>query len=299
MAWSGRSPPIRWSSRSAGIGYRVFVSPSVISTATAGRPAAAPHVPPRPRGPAGAVRLPDVRGARVLQPAADGDRGRAQGRDGDRGLAADRRPPARDPAAGPGGAGVDPGHRQEAGRADHLRAQGEGVRGGRGGRLRGRVERVEGEVVGTAGPRLLAGRGARGVAAGAQRPAVGAGLEERVKAALRTLLGTRLACRASPRRALPSRRLLTGCASGCPRPCSRGRSWRPTATWSSSRPGRRRITCSGRSAGRARRAAAGAQRRPRAVKAREGDVVDRGYRPDGTWSCAASHGHGHVGRSPR
>ena len=48
------------------------------------RPAQAPHAPPRPRGPAGAVRLPDGRGARVLQPAPDRDRRRAEGRPGDR-----------------------------------------------------------------------------------------------------------------------------------------------------------------------------------------------------------------------
>ena len=70
-----------------------------------GRPAQAPHLPPRPRGPAGAVRLPDARGARVLQPAPHGDRRRAQGRAGHRRLPAHRRPPARDPPAGPGGAG--------------------------------------------------------------------------------------------------------------------------------------------------------------------------------------------------
>ena len=56
---------------------------------------------------------------------------------------------------------------------------------------RGRVAaRVRGRGRGGApGARLLAGRGARGVADGARRtPDVGVGLEERVKAALRSLL---------------------------------------------------------------------------------------------------------------
>ena len=57
-----------------------------------------------------------------------------EGGAGDRRLAPDGRPPARDPAAGPGGARVDPGHRQEARRAGDLRAQGEGRGGGGGGR---------------------------------------------------------------------------------------------------------------------------------------------------------------------
>ena len=74
-----------------GIGYRVFAAPAIIASAAAGRPAQAPHVPPRPRGPAGAVRVPLGRGARVLQPAADRDRRRAEGRAGDR-RAAGRRP---------------------------------------------------------------------------------------------------------------------------------------------------------------------------------------------------------------
>ena len=47
-------------------------------------PAQALHAPPRPRGPAGAVRLPHRRGARLLRAAPDGHRRRAQGRPGDR-----------------------------------------------------------------------------------------------------------------------------------------------------------------------------------------------------------------------
>ena len=57
-----------------------------------------------------------------------------------------------------------------------------GVGGGLGG---GGLERVRGRGRRRApGARLLAGRGARGVAARPQDPAVGPGLEERVKAAL-------------------------------------------------------------------------------------------------------------------
>ena len=85
-----------------GIGYRVFAAPADPRHGDAGRPAEAPHVPPRPRGPAGAVRLPDGGGARVLQPAADRERRRTQGRPGDRRLAPDRRPPAGDHDRRPG-----------------------------------------------------------------------------------------------------------------------------------------------------------------------------------------------------
>ena len=82
-----------------------------------------------------------------------------------------RGPPARDPPAGPGGPRLDPGDRQEARRADHLRAQGEGLGGGRRGGLRGRGhDRVGGRGRGGApGAGLLARRGARGVPAGARR----------------------------------------------------------------------------------------------------------------------------------
>ena len=76
-------------------------------------------------------------------------------------------PPARDHGPGPGRARRHPGDRQEARRADHLRAQGEGHRGRRlglravragGGRERGRDRRR------APGARLFAGGGARGVA---------------------------------------------------------------------------------------------------------------------------------------
>ena len=128
-----------------GIGYRVFAAPAVLATAQPGWPDQAPHLPPRPRGPAGAVRVPDDRGARLLQPAPDGDRRRAEGGPGDRRLAPDAGPPARDHGPGPGRPRLDPRDRQEAGRADHLRAQGEG-RGRRDrrparGRVRGRRRR--------------------------------------------------------------------------------------------------------------------------------------------------------------
>ena len=101
-------------------------------------------------------------------------------------------PPARDHAAGPGGARVDPGDRQEARRADHLRAQGEGGRGR--GRGAGSAARC-----GAAWPRARSSPRSRRSATRWRRRArrrgrargpgaVGAGLEERVKAALRTLL---------------------------------------------------------------------------------------------------------------
>ena len=53
------------------------------------------------------------------------------------GSRADGRPPARDPPAGPGGPRLDPRDRQEARRAGHLRAQGEGGRGRDRGRRHG------------------------------------------------------------------------------------------------------------------------------------------------------------------
>ena len=109
-----------------GIGYRVFASPAILSTTRARFDAQAPHVPPRPRGPAGALRLPIGGGAGVLHAAADRDRRRPEGGPRDRRVAPHGRPPARDHGPGPGRARVDPGHRQEARRADHLRAQGEG-----------------------------------------------------------------------------------------------------------------------------------------------------------------------------
>ena len=53
-----------------GIGYQVFVAPSVVGVGLAVVEAQAAHVPRRPRGPAGALRLPDARGARLLHAAA-------------------------------------------------------------------------------------------------------------------------------------------------------------------------------------------------------------------------------------
>ena len=87
---------------------------------------------------------------------------------------------------------ADPGHRQEARRAGHLRAQGEG----RGGRRRGRriggragAEATEGEVVAALqalGYSLSEAREASRLAIA--ETGVGSSLEDRVKAALRTLL---------------------------------------------------------------------------------------------------------------
>ncbi len=128
--------------------------------------AQAAHLPPGPRGPAGAVRVPHRRGARVLQPAADRDRRGAEGGARDRRLAADRRPPARDHGPGPGGARVDPGDRQEARRADHLRAQGEGRRG-----RRRAVSGVAASADGSARPRARSSRRSRRSATRWPRPA--------------------------------------------------------------------------------------------------------------------------------
>ena len=179
-----------------GIGYRVFASPAILSTAAPGSTAQAPHVPPRPRGPAGAVRVPLDGGARVLHAAADGDRRRPEGGARDRRVAPDGRPPARDHGPGPGGAGVDPRHRQEAGRADHLRAQGEGRRG------RDCCEPRRGSPA-SAQPRARSWPRSRRSATRWRRPAKRRGrpladgrrsastLEERVKAALRASLSCR------------------------------------------------------------------------------------------------------------
>ena len=173
-----------------GIGYRVFTAPAVLSIAPPGSTLKL-HTYHLVREDQQALFGFRTRGgARVLQPAAHGHGRRAQGRAGDRRVAADGGPPARDPPAGPGGPRVDPGDRQEARRADHLRAQGEGLGGGRRrGLVRGRRDGSEGEVVAA----LQALGYSLGEAREASRLAlndatVGAGLEERVKAALRTLL---------------------------------------------------------------------------------------------------------------
>ncbi len=126
---SERSPPTRWSSRSAG---------SAIGSSPRRRPR---HGAARRARSSCTRSTSSARTSRRCtasataeelgsSPAADRDRRRAEGRPGDRGSAADRRPAAGDHGPGPGRAGRDPGHRQEARRADHLRAQGEG-RGGR------------------------------------------------------------------------------------------------------------------------------------------------------------------------
>ena len=86
-----------------GIGYRVFAAPAILAVGPARQGPQAPHVPPRPRGPAGAVRLPLGRGARLLHAAADRQRRRPEGRPRDRRVAPDARPPARDHGPGPGG----------------------------------------------------------------------------------------------------------------------------------------------------------------------------------------------------
>ncbi len=103
-----------------------------------------------------------------------------------------RRPPARDHGPGPGRPRVDPGHRQEARRADHLRAQGEGRR--RPGSRRA-SERAAG--IGAAESEVVAALQALGYSLAEAReasrialadPTIGGTLEDRVKAALRSLL---------------------------------------------------------------------------------------------------------------
>ena len=120
-----------------GIGYRVYRRAGDPRDRGSRLAPQAAHVSPRPRGPAGAVRVRVARGPRLLHAAADGHRRRAEGRARDRRIATRGRSPAGDPSAGPGSPRVDPRHRQEAGRARHLRVEGEGGRG----RQRGRGER--------------------------------------------------------------------------------------------------------------------------------------------------------------
>ena len=155
------------------------------------RAAQAPHLPPRPRGPAGAVRVPDAGGAGVLQPAAHGDRRGAEGRAGDRRVAGHGGPPARDPPAGPGG----PRRRSRASARSSPSGSSSSSRRrcprpvSRPARPTAVASASEGEVVAA----LQALGYSLGEAREASRLAlndatVGAGLEERVKAALRTLL---------------------------------------------------------------------------------------------------------------
>ena len=109
-----------------GIGYRVFVSPTVIVGGSSGLEDQAAHVPPGARRSPGAVRVPLAGGAGLLQSPPVGDRGRSQGGPGDHRQPAGRRPPAGDHRGRPGDAHGDPGHRQAPRRAGDLRAQGEG-----------------------------------------------------------------------------------------------------------------------------------------------------------------------------
>ena len=125
--------------------------------------------------------------------AADRDRRRPEGRAGDRRLAPDARPPARDhgsrtrrcscrsrASARSSPSGSSSSSRRRS-RRPALPRGGGAVAGGGGGRGRGRRR--------APGARLLAGRGARGVAGGAgRRRRSAATLEDRVKAALRSLL---------------------------------------------------------------------------------------------------------------
>ena len=161
-----------------GIGYRVFAAPAVIASATPGGTPQAPHVPPRPRGPAGAVRVPDVRGAGVLQPAAHRDRRRAEGRARDRRLAPDAPTSSsrsssrtrRCSSRSRGSARSSPsGSSSSSRRRSRRRASPRGPSAAV-------ATASEGEVVGGApGARLLARRGARGVPARARGPGGRAG----------------------------------------------------------------------------------------------------------------------------
>ena len=156
------------------------------------RPAQALHPPPRARGPAGAVRVPHARGARLLRAAADGHRGRAEGRPGDRRQPAGRRPPAGDHRAGPGrcsssipGIGKKLAERIIFELKEKVAAAGVAARSAAGAGGAGETEVVAAlQALG-----YSPGRGARRVPGRAARAwASAASLEERVKAALRTLV---------------------------------------------------------------------------------------------------------------
>ena len=173
-----------------GVGYRVFASPSVLASAAPGSRLKlfTHHVVREDLQALYGFRTVEELGFFGLLLTVTGVG--PEGRDGDRGLAPDRRAPARDHAAGPGGARLDPGDRQAARRAGDLRAQGEGRGGGRRGvgvAVLGRP-RGEGDVVGALqalGYSLPEAREAAGI--GARHGRRGASLEDRVKAALRVL----------------------------------------------------------------------------------------------------------------
>ena len=174
-----------------GIGYRVFAAPSVIATATPGGPLKLHtyHLVREDQQALFGFRTPEELGFFNLLLTVTGVGPKvALAIVGSR---ADGGPPARDPPAGPGGARLDPGDRQEARRADHLRAQGEGVRGRGRGRDVGRGRDARPRARSSPRSRRWATRWARrarrrGSRSRTRRSAPG--LEERVKAALRTLL---------------------------------------------------------------------------------------------------------------
>ena len=174
-----------------GIGYRVFASPAVLSTAQAGGRLKlyTYHLVREDQQALYGFRTSDELGFFELLLTVTGVGPKvALAIVGSRPVAG---PPAGDHRAGPGDARQHPRDRQEARRADHLRAQGEGRRGRRRrpvGRRRGRSG--EGEVVAALqalGYSLAEARDASRAAL-AEPGRSTASLEERVKAALRTLL---------------------------------------------------------------------------------------------------------------
>ena len=129
-AASGPSRSTRWSSRSAGSATGCSRRRRSCSTAAPGSPLKLHtyHLVREDQQALYGFRSAEELGffTLLLTVTGVGPEGRAR----DRRLAPDARPAARDHGPGPGGPRVDPGDRQEARRADHLRAQGEG-RGGR------------------------------------------------------------------------------------------------------------------------------------------------------------------------
>ncbi len=119
-----RSAPIRWCSRSGGVGYRVFCGPGTLAGPDVGQAdAQAAHPPPRARGRPGAVRLPHDRGAGLLRAAHHGHRRRAQGRAWPSSRRARGRPAAGHPAGRRGGPDGGQRRRQAAGGADRAGAR--------------------------------------------------------------------------------------------------------------------------------------------------------------------------------